>query len=312
MKKIANSITELIGNTPMLNINNFCKANNLKGKIILKLESFNPLSSIKDRIGYAMVKDAIDKKLINKQTLIIEPTSGNTGIALAFVCASLGYKLVLTMPDTMSVERIKIIKALGAQVVLTLGSLGIKGAIKKAEDLHNENANSIILGQFSNPANPQIHKQTTAKEILRDLKGKVDIFVAGVGTGGTLTGVGEGLKDFNKNIKVVAVEPFDSPMLSKNIAGPHKIQGIGAGFIPQVLNTKIYDEVITVKYDDAVWAARQLAKTEGVLIGISGGAALYAGLILAKQPENESKNIVIIMPDTGERYLSTNLFNFKN
>jgi cysteine synthase A len=258
-----------------------------------------------------MIKDAEKKGVLKKDTVIIEPTSGNTGIALSFVCASLGYKLILTMPETMSVERRIVMKALGAELVLTDGKLGMRGAIAKSEELHNSIENSIILNQFSNPANPQIHSLTTAKEILTDTKGDVAVFVCGVGTGGTITGVGEVLKKKIKNIKIVAVEPCESPILSGGVAGPHKIQGIGAGFVPSILNTKVYDEVKTVSYEDACYAARLFAKVEGVLVGVSSGAALFVGLELAKLHEYKDKNIVVILPDTGERYLSTPLFNLE-
>ncbi len=309
--KIYNNITELIGNTPILKANNFAKKQELDANLLLKLEYFNPLSSVKDRIGYAMIRDAEKKGALNKDTTIIEPTSGNTGIALAFVCATLGYKLVLTMPETMSEERKRILKALGATLVLTDGKLGIKGSIAKAEELHKETENSIILQQFANLANPKIHAATTAQEILKDTNKKVDIFISGIGTSGTITGVGRELRKKIKNVKIVAVEPNTSPVLSKGVAGPNKIQGLGAGFVPQVLNTEIYDEVFTVSYEDSVWAAQELAKTEGVLVGISSGAALYAGFEYAKKPENKGKNIVVVLPDTGERYLSTPLFDFE-
>lgn len=305
---IVNNITELIGKTPMLKANNFKKKHNLAGNLILKLESFNPMSSVKDRIGYAMVMEAMQQGAIMPDTTIIEPTSGNTGIALAFVCATLGLKLILTMPETMTVERRKILTAFGAQLVLTEGTKGMKGAISKAEELHSQIENSIILQQFANPANPAIHKTTTAQEIMNDLGNDIDIFVSGIGTGGTITGVGEVLKSNINNIQIVAVEPADSPVLSTGVAGPHKIQGIGAGFVPQVLNTNIYDQIITVQYDEALWASKELTKTEGVLAGISSGAALFAGYSLAQKEENLNKNIVVILPDTGERYLSTPLF----
>lgn len=310
--KIAKSITDLIEKTPMLEISNFKKQNNLFGNIIIKLESFNPSSLVKDRIGLSMVEDALKKGLIKGNTTIIEPTSGNTGIALAFVCAAKGLKLHLTMPETMSVERRKIMQALGATLHLTEGAKGMKGAIQKANELKNEIENSLILSQFSNPANPQIHRLTTAKEILRDTNGKIDFFVSGVGTGGTITGVGEVLEKIVKNIKIIAVEPSESAVLSGESPGSHKIQGIGAGFVPEVLNTKIYDEVNKVNFDQAIWAARALAQSEGVLVGISSGAALYAAMQIAKKQENKNKIIVAIMPDTGERYLSTLLYDFEN
>lgn len=305
--KIANNITELIGNTPILKVNNFAKKQELEGNLFIKLESFNPLSSVKDRIGFAMIQEALKKGAIKPDTTIIEPTSGNTGIALAFVCAALGYKLVLTMPDTMTVERRKILKALGAELVLTDGKLGMKGAIEKAKELNERTENSIVLQQFANPANPEIHRTTTGKEIVAAMK-KVDYFVSGIGTGGTITGAGQVLKKHMKDIKIIAVEPSDAPLLSKGIAGPHKLQGLAAGFVPEVLDTKIYDDVMAVSYEDALWAARELAKTEGALVGISSGAALYAGYAIAKRPENKNKNILVILPDTGERYLSTPLF----
>ncbi len=306
--KIAGSITELIGNTPLLELVNYRKSESLEASIIAKLEYFNPLGSIKDRIGYAMIKDAEEKGLINKDTVIIEPTSGNTGIALSFVTAARGYRLIITLPDTFSLERRNLMKALGAELVLTPGAEGMAGAIKKAEELAKEISNSFIPQQFENPSNPQVHRHTTAEEIWKDTDGQVDIFVAGVGTGGTVTGVGEVLKAKNPAIKIVAVEPEDSAVLSGGQKGSHKIQGIGAGFIPKVLNVKILDEIIKVKNEDAFTAARKLAKTEGLLVGISSGAALHAAEALANRPENKGKNIVVIFPDTGERYLSTSLF----
>ena len=309
MTKIARNLTDLIGNTPLLELGNYNKANNVGAKIIAKLEYFNPAGSVKDRIGYAMIKDAEEKGLINKDTVIIEPTSGNTGIALAFVSAARGYRLILTMPETMSIERRNLLKALGAQIELTPGSEGMKGAIRRAEELAKEIPNSFIPQQFDNPANPEMHRKTTAEEIWRDTDGQVDIFVAGVGTGGTITGVGEVLKSRNPNIKIVAVEPFDSPVLSGGNPGPHKLQGIGAGFVPKVLNKSILDEIIKVKSEDAFETSRKLAATEGLLVGISSGAATFAATELAKRPENKGKTIVVLLPDTGERYLSTNLFN---
>lgn len=308
MSRIAQNLTDLIGNTPLLEVRNYNAEEKLEAKLVAKLEYFNPLSSVKDRIGYAMIKDGEDKGLVNKDTVIIEPTSGNTGIALAFVAAARGYKLILTMPDTMSVERRNLLKALGAELVLTPGAEGMKGAIRKAEELAASTPNSYLPQQFNNPANPEIHRKTTAEEIWRDTDGKVDVFVAGVGTGGTITGVGEVLKRYNPNIKIVAVEPFDSPVLSGGNPGPHKIQGIGAGFVPQVINTQIIDEIFKVKNDEAFITARNLAKREGLLVGISSGGAAFAATEIAKRPENKGKTIVVLLPDTGERYLSTVLF----
>ncbi len=306
--KIAKNLTELIGNTPLLELSNYEQEQKLEAKILGKLEYFNPLGSVKDRIGYAMIKDAEEKGLINKDTVIIEPTSGNTGIALSFVAAAKGYRLIITLPETFSVERRNLMKALGAELVLTPGAEGMGGAIKKAEELAAETPNAFIPQQFKNPANPEIHRKTTAEEIWRDTDGEVDIFVAGVGTGGTVTGVGEVLKSRKPGVKVVAVEPFDSAVLSGEPKGPHKIQGIGAGFVPDVLNRGVLDEIIKVKNEEAFAASRKIAKTEGLLVGISSGAALHAATVLAKRPENKGKNIVVILPDTGERYLSTTLF----
>ena len=305
---IAKNLTELIGDTPLLELSNYEKAENAFAKIVGKLEYFNPLSSVKDRIGCALIEDAEAKGIIDEHSVIIEPTSGNTGIALAFVCAAKGYRLILTMPETMSVERRKLLSALGAELILTDGAKGMKGAIEKADELKKEIKGGYIPGQFLSPANPDIHRRTTAKEILRDTNGRLDYFVAGVGTGGTITGVGEVLKRFNPNIKVVAVEPADSPVLSQGKAGPHKIQGIGAGFVPEILNTAVIDEIITVENEEAFSASRKAAKREGLLVGISSGAALHAATVLAKRPENKGKTIVALFPDTGERYLSTALY----
>ena len=308
MAKIVNNLVELIGNTPLLQLNNYKSENNFEGTIIAKLEYFNPAGSVKDRIGFAMIKDAEEKGLLKDHSVIIEPTSGNTGIALSLVAAAKGYRLILTMPETMSIERVNLLKARGVELVLTPGREGMKGAISKAIELSNEIPNSIILQQFENPSNPLIHKLTTAEEIWRDTDGEVDIFVAGVGTGGTVTGVGEGLKAKNPNIKIVAVEPSGSPVISGGKPGAHKIQGIGAGFIPYNLNVNIIDEIITVKNEEAFEVSRALAKTEGLLVGISSGAAAFAAIELAKRPENKGKNIVVLLPDTGERYLSTDLY----
>ena len=309
MTKIAKRLTDLIGNTPLLELSNINKANKSSATIIAKLEYFNPAGSVKDRIGFAMIEAAEKQGKINKDTTIIEPTSGNTGIALAFVAASRGYKLILTMPETFSVERRNLLKALGAQLVLTPGSEGMAGAIRKAEDLHADTPNSFIPQQFKNPSNPDIHRKTTAEEIWQDTEGKVDIFVAGVGTGGTITGVGEVLKKRNAKVKIIAVEPADSPVLSGGQKGPHKIQGIGAGFIPDILNRSIIDEIITVKNEEAIQTSRELARSEGLLVGISSGAAAWAALQVALRKENEGKNIVVLLPDTGERYLSSQLYN---
>lgn len=308
MAKIAKKLTELIGNTPLLELSNYEENNKLEAKIIAKIEYFNPLGSVKDRIANAMIEEGIKQGKINADTVIIEPTSGNTGIGLAFVAASKGLRLILTMPDTMSIERRRIVAALGAEVVLTPGAEGMKGAIAKANELVKEYGNAIIPQQFENIANPEIHRKTTVEEIWRDTDGNVDIFVAGVGTGGTVTGVGEVLKQKNPNVKIVAVEPAASPVLSGGKPGPHKIQGIGAGFVPGVMNLDIVDEIIKVENEDAFAASRAVAKEEGLLVGISSGAAIHAATELAKRPENKGKNIVVLLPDTGERYLSTPLF----
>src|SRR5665647_1247818 len=308
MSKIAKNLTDLIGNTPLLELSNYNKINNIEARLIAKLESFNPASSVKDRIGYAMIKDGEDRDLINKDTVIIEPTSGNTGIALAFVAAAKGYRLIITLPDTFSIERRNLLKALGAELVLTPGAEGMTGAINKAKELAAEIPNSYVPQQFENPANPAIHKTTTAEEIWRDTDGKVDIFIAGVGTGGTISGVGAALKEKNPNVQIIAVEPSDSPVLSGGIKGPHKIQGIGAGFIPVNFNKVVVDEIYKVSNDEAFETSRKLAKTEGLLVGISSGAAAYAATQIGKRPENKGKTIVALLPDSGERYLSTALF----
>lgn len=308
MTKIYKNLTEIIGKTPLVELTNYNKKNNLKAKIVGKLESFNPAGSVKDRIANAMISDAESKGLLNKDSVIVEPTSGNTGIGLAFVGAAKGYKVILVMPDTMSVERRSLIKAYGAEIVLTEGAKGMKGAIAKAEEIAAETPNSFIPAQFNNPANPEVHKRTTGPEIWEDTDGEVDIFISGIGTGGSISGAGEYLKSKNPNIKVIAVEPSASPVLSEGKAGPHKIQGIGAGFVPDTLNTKIYDEIIKVDNEDAFAVGREIARVDGVLVGISSGAAIYAATELAKRPENAGKTIVVILPDTGERYLSTQLF----
>lgn len=301
-------ISELIGSTPLVRLKNYSANRSLEATVLAKVEFFNPAGSVKDRIAKAMIEDAESKGLLNSDSVIIEPTSGNTGIGLASVAAARGYRIILTMPETMSVERRNLLKAYGAELVLTDGAKGMKGAIAKAEELAAETPNSFIPSQFTNPANPAIHKETTGPEIWKDTEGKVDIFVAGVGTGGTVTGVGEYLKSQNPNVKVVAVEPSGSPVLSKGTPGPHKIQGIGAGFVPDTLNTEVYDEIITVENEDAFATGRALAREDGVLVGISSGAAVFAATQLAKRPENKGKVIVALLPDTGERYLSTPMF----
>ncbi len=307
--KVFEKITDLIGGTPLLELKNYEKENDLSAKIYAKLEYFNPAGSVKDRISKAMIENAEAEGLINSESVIIEPTSGNTGIGLASVAASRGYRIILTMPETMSIERRNLLKAYGAELVLTDGAKGMKGAIAKAQELAEEIPHSFIPSQFTNNANPATHRATTGPEIWSDTDGKVDIFVAGVGTGGTVSGVGEYLKQQNPNVKVVAVEPAGSPVLSKGTPGPHKIQGIGAGFVPDTLNTEIYDEIITVENEDAFETGRTLAKREGVLVGISSGAAVFAATQLAKRPENKGKIIVALLPDTGERYLSTPMFS---
>lgn len=303
------SALELVGNTPLVEANNFVKENDLKANVLVKLEYFNPAGSVKDRIAKAIIEDAEAKGELKEGSVIIEPTSGNTGIGLASIAAVKGYRIIITMPETMSVERRNLMKAYGAELVLTDGAKGMKGAIAKAEELSKEIPNSFIAGQFVNPVNPATHKATTGPEIWKDTEGKVDIFVAGVGTGGTVSGTGAYLKSQNPNVKIVAVEPATSPVLSKGEAGPHKIQGIGAGFVPDTLDTAIYDEIIAVENDDAFATGRAFARQEGVLVGISSGAALWAAKELAKRPENEGKTIVALLPDTGDRYLSTPLFS---
>ena len=308
MAKIYGSALELIGNTPLVEVKNIEKAENLEARVLVKLEYFNPAGSVKDRIAKNMIEDAEEKGLLKEGSTIIEPTSGNTGIGLASIAASKGYRIILTMPETMSVERRNILKAYGAEVVLTDGAKGMKGAIARADELAKEIPNSFIPGQFVNPANPKAHKATTGPEIWNDTDGAVDIFVAGVGTGGTLSGTGEYLKSQKPEVKVVAVEPATSPVLSEGKAGPHKIQGIGAGFVPEVLDTTVYDEIIPVENEEAFAIGKEVGRTEGVLVGISSGAAVFAAIQVAKRPENEGKTIVVLLPDTGDRYLSTPLF----
>ncbi len=307
--KVYKKITDLIGETPLLELSNYEKENKLYGKIYAKLEYFNPAGSVKDRIAKAMIEDAEENGILKKDYVIIEPTSGNTGIGLAAAASSKGYKVILTMPETMSIERRNLLKAYGAEIVLIDGTKGMKGAIEKAEEIAREIPNSFIPSQFNNKANPKVHYDTTGPEIWKDTDGKVDVFVAGVGTGGTISGVGEYLKSKNPNIKIIAVEPAGSPVLSKGTVGPHKIQGIGAGFVPDTLNTKIYDEIITVENEDAFEIGRNLAKKEGLLVGISSGAAVFAASKIAERPENKDKIIVALLPDTGERYLSTQMFS---
>ena len=306
--KTYDTITDLIGSTPLLKLNRFAAVENLGAEVYAKLEYFNPAGSVKDRIAYAMITDAEKNGALKPGSVIIEPTSGNTGIGLAAVAAARGYRIIIVMPETMSVERRQLMKAYGAELVLTEGAKGMKGAIAKAQELAAQTPDSFIPGQFTNPANPSAHRATTGPEIWNDTDGMVDIFVAGVGTGGTLTGVGEYLKSQNPNVKVVAVEPAGSPVLSKGVAGAHKIQGIGAGFVPDTLNTKVYDEIITVENEDAFATGRELARKEGLLVGISSGAAVWAAAQLAKRPENQGKRIVVLLPDTGDRYLSTPMF----
>lgn len=309
MGKIYENVAELIGKTPLLHANNFEKKRGVEANIFAKLEYFNPAGSVKDRVALAMINDAEQRGILKEGSVIIEPTSGNTGIGLASIAAARGYRIILTMPETMSIERRNLLKAYGAELVLTEGSKGMKGAIAKAEELAKETPDSFIPGQFVNPANPAAHKATTGPEIWEDTEGNVDIFIAGVGTGGTVTGIGEFLKSKNPDIKVIAVEPVGSPVLSTGKGGPHMIQGIGAGFVPDVLNTKIYDEIVTIENEDAFDAGREFAKAEGILVGISSGAALHAAEIVAARPENKGRNIVVLLPDTGDRYLSTALFN---
>ncbi|UPK46395.1 cysteine synthase A [Paenibacillus pabuli] len=308
MTNIAKNLTDLIGNTPLLELSNFARRHQVDAKIIAKLEYFNPAGSVKDRIGYGMIKDAQEKGLINQNSVIIEPTSGNTGVGLAFAAAALGYRLIITLPESFSVERRKLLIALGAELVLTPATEGMSGAIKKAEEIAATIPNSFIPQQFKNPANPQVHKVTTAEEIWRDTEGKVDIFIGGVGTGGTISGVGEALKQRKEDVKIIAVEPSDSPVLSGGTKGVHTIQGIGAGFVPDNFNRTVVDEIVQVRNEDAFETARFLAKSEGLLVGISSGAAAYAAVQIAKRSENKNKSIVVLFPDTGERYLSTDLY----
>lgn len=308
MSNIAKNLTDLIGSTPMLELNNFSAATQAEARLVAKLEYFNPAGSVKDRIGFAMIKDAEERGILKPDSVIIEPTSGNTGVGLAFAAAALGYKLIITLPESFSIERRKLLVALGAELVLTPAAEGMGGAIRKAEELAKETPNAFIPQQFENPANPEIHKRTTAEEIWSDMDGKVDVFVAGVGTGGTISGVGAVLKERNPEVRIVAVEPHKSPVLSGGTRGFHHIQGIGAGFVPQNYNSEVVDEVYPVKDEDAFATSRLLARTEGLLVGISSGAATFAALQLAKRPENAGKNIVVLLPDTGERYLSTPLF----
>ena len=310
MGKFANSLTELIGNTPLLKPHNFLNAKSADGVILFKLEYFNPLGSIKDRIAYSMIRDAEENGRLTRNTTIIEPTSGNTGIGIAFVAAALGYKAVITMPDTMSVERRNLVKALGADVVITPGADGMRGAVRRAEELNAQIPDSIILQQFENPANPAIHYKKTAEEIWQDTDGKIDIFIAGVGTGGTVTGVGKNLKEKDPNIQIIAVEPFESPVLSGGQPGTHRIQGIGAGFVPLVYDASVIDEVFTVRSDEAIETSRELGRSEGLLVGISSGAAAFAAAAVGKRAGNKGKTIVAILPDTGERYLSTVLYQY--
>ena len=307
--KVYKNFMQLVGHTPLVEVSNFANANDLNAKLLVKLEYFNPAGSVKDRIAKAMIEDAEKKGLLTPDSVIIEPTSGNTGIGLCAVAAAKGYKIIITMPETMSIERRKIMKAYGAELVLTEGSKGMPGAIAKAKELAEQTPNSFIPGQFTNPVNPQAHYQTTGPEIWNDTDGTVDFFVAGIGTGGTISGIGEYLKDQNPNVKVIAVEPETSPVLTKGQSGPHKIQGIGAGFVPDTLDTKVYDEVIDVPNEEAFKTSQKLTATEGLLTGISSGASLWAGIQIAKRPENAGKTIVVLLPDTGERYLSTALFD---